>query len=356
MWRGLVILLPLFTFISAQAHDPGLSTLKLKMHRDHIEATLALARTDVEPLLSLDANSDGKISGPELAAAQSKLQTLATEALEIFLDDKKIAPRTPAIRLAENNDLEITLSFPGTPAGRLKIHSALIRRLAPGHRQYLTLDDQRGNSLGELLLSAREDLAEIDLDTAEPPRRTFTDFFRAGIEHILTGYDHLLFLFGLLLVCDSFWAVAKIVTCFTLAHSLTLALAAMSIVQISPRIVEPAIAASIVYVGLENILRGKNVRGRWLVTLAFGLVHGFGFAGALREMGVSSGTTGIAVPLVSFNFGVEIGQIAVAAIVLPILWKLKRLPQFAPRWIPICSAIVAVLGAYWFVERIYLFR
>jgi hydrogenase/urease accessory protein HupE len=174
-----------------------------------------------------------------------------------------------------------------------------------------------------------------------------------GVKHIWTGYDHLLFLFGLLIVTRNFSSSVKIITCFTIAHSITLAVATLSLVQISSRIVEPLIAASIVYVGIENLLRGDDPKGRWLLTFAFGLIHGFGFASVLRELGVGADGRGIALPLVSFNLGVELGQVAIAALALPVIWQLRSRPQFVRQWVPACSVLVAVLGSYWFVQRVW---
>jgi len=125
-------------------------------------------------------------------------------------------------------------------------------------------------------------------------------------------------------------------------------------VQIPSRIVEPLIAASIVFVGIENLLRGDIPKARRMVAFAFGLIHGFGFALALREAGIGSATGGIVLPLFSFNLGVEVGQILVAAVALPIIWKLRANPLFVARWVPACSAVVVLLGSFWFVERIWL--
>src|SRR6185295_17497952 len=127
-------------------------------------------------------------------------------------------------------------------------------------------------------------------------RGSYGAFVLLGIEHILTGYDHLIFLLGLLLAGASFKNVAKIITSFTVAHSITLALSTFDLVRIPSAVVEPLIAVSIVYVGLENIFR-RDLKWRWLLTLGFGLVHGFGFASALRSLGIGSGT-GAAMPLV----------------------------------------------------------
>ena len=116
-----------------------------------------------------------------------------------------------------------------------------------------------------------------------PPLPGFRGYARLGVEHILTGIDHLLFLLGLLVACRRFRTVAAIVTCFTVAHSVTLALAALDVVTLSSRVVEPLIAATIVFVGVENLIRGDEPKGRWLLTFAFGLLHGLGFAGALKD-------------------------------------------------------------------------
>ena len=171
-----------------------------------------------------------------------------------------------------------------------------------------------------------------------------------GVEHILTGYDHVVFLLALLLAGGAFWNTAKIITSFTVAHSITLALAALDVVRIPSSVVEPLIAVSIVYVGVENLLQG-DLRWRWLLTFAFGLVHGFGFASVLRELGVGEAGVGVAVPLVSFNLGVELGQVGIMLLVLPLIWKLRSQPFFVMRCVPACSLLVAMVGGYWLLQR-----
>src|SRR5207249_4245822 len=156
-----------------------------------------------------------------------------------------------------------------------------------------------------------------------------------------------------LVVTRNFGSSVKIITCFTIAHSITLAVATLSLVQISSRFVEPLIAASILYVGVENLFRGDDPKGRWLLTFTFGLIHGFGFASVLREIGVGANGSGIVVPLVSFNLGVEVGQIVIAGLILPVIWKLRNRPMFLRRWVPAFSAMVALLGGYWFVQRVW---
>jgi hydrogenase/urease accessory protein HupE len=175
-------------------------------------------------------------------------------------------------------------------------------------------------------------------------------FILLGIEHILTGYDHLAFLLALLLAGDSLRRNAKIITSFTVAHSLTLALATLGLVTVPPSIVEPLIAVSIVFVGLENLFN-RRFAARWLVTFCFGLVHGLGFASALRELGIGRLGPRAAIPLVSFNIGVELAQIAIAALVLPVVWKLKERPVFTLRHVPALSLLITLAGVYWFLAR-----
>jgi hydrogenase/urease accessory protein HupE len=174
-----------------------------------------------------------------------------------------------------------------------------------------------------------------------------------GIEHIWTGYDHVLFLLALLIVTQRIASAVTIITCFTLAHSITLAVATLDLVQMPGRLVEPLIALSIVYVGVENLIRGTHPKGRWLLTFGFGLVHGFGFATVLRELGVGASSGGIWMPLLSFNLGVEIGQLAIACVVLPLLWRFHAKPVFIKRWIPALSLLVTCAGIYWLLERVF---
>ncbi|HYB98822.1 MAG TPA: HupE/UreJ family protein [Candidatus Limnocylindrales bacterium] len=173
-------------------------------------------------------------------------------------------------------------------------------------------------------------------------------FFELGVEHIWTGYDHLLFLFGVLLAGGGIRRLVAIVTSFTVAHSITLALAALGLVQLPSGPVEVVIALSIVYVAVENILGWAGDR-RALVTFLFGLIHGFGFAGILAETGLPPG--GVAVPLLAFNLGVEAGQLVVLVIVVPVLRLLLRGAAARPLTI-VLSGMIALAGLLWAIERI----
>ncbi len=185
-------------------------------------------------------------------------------------------------------------------------------------------------------------------DTGSVPSSAFA-FFRLGVEHILTGYDHLLFLFALLLRGGRLRALLGIVTAFTIAHSLTLALAILGVVVIPPAIVEPVIALSIAYVSLDNIVRERAASGRWAVSFVFGLVHGFGFAGALLELGLPPG--GILGSLLFFNLGVEAGQALVVALLFPALLWFGRF-AWERRAVTAISAAVLVAAMALAIERV----
>ncbi len=177
-------------------------------------------------------------------------------------------------------------------------------------------------------------------------------FFNAGVEHIMTGYDHLCFLIAVMLWATRIWPVVKIVTAFTVSHSVTLSLAALQLVNLPSHWVEIAIALSIIYVAVENFFTRK-VDGRWRDTFFFGFIHGFGFASGLIELGVPQ--RAIVPALASFNIGVEVGQIGVVLVVLPLLLAIDKIftkGQRSPRLVQGVSAIIACFGAYWLLVRV----
>ena len=337
--RVVLFAVALFSSLApADAHDPGLSTLHLKVLPERIEAELIFARADIETLLKPDSKSDAA--------------TIASEALSALVDDRPVSADAPTFLLDETNNVHIAASF--RAHGRvLSVTSNLIDRMPRGHRQFVSVRDEKETLLAESLLKTGQETVSVDCGTRAAPA-TFRSFFSLGVLHILTGYDHLLFLFALLCITPSFRSAALIITSFTVAHSITLGAATMNWVNVESKFIEPLIAVTIVYVGVENLIRRDASRGRWLLTFAFGLIHGFGFASVLRELGVAPETTGIAVPLFSFNLGVETGQITIAALVLPIIFALRKRPIFVRRWVPVFSTIVIALGVFWLVERTLL--
>jgi hypothetical protein len=366
--RGWVaVLLGLGVCGVASAHDPGISTAQGQFRATGLEILVGFAPADAEQLLPPEARVSGKWTQAEFVAAQPLLAGLAPQILELRTSGGAIAPSETRVELASGDALNFFLVFPLTQPGVVTLRSCQLGALPAGHRQFVIIADEHGSTLAKKLLSAKDDGLEISLrpaggaveaggrvtvaaEPAETP--TFWGFLQLGVEHIWTGYDHLLFLFALLVVCRSFRSIVAIITCFTLAHSITLALATLEVVNLPSRFVEPAIAASIVFVGLENLVRrGAEPKGRWALTFAFGLIHGFGFASVLKDLGVGHGGQGLAMPLFTFNAGVELGQVVVAACVLPIVWKLRKNETFLRRGVPALSAVIAGAGLYWFLER-----
>jgi hydrogenase/urease accessory protein HupE len=344
---------------TAQAHDPGLSTATITVGDHQIELLIGLARKDAESLLLSAGGKEVDIeNGEGFTEARPQLESLAIDETELFLGNARSTPLQAVVKRKDSQNIEILLRFERTSAGRLRLVSKLLERFPFGHREFVAMQTPSGSQLGEAMLSRQTNSFQIDLPSAGQleksgnPGHSFFAFLTLGVEHILTGYDHLLFLFGLLVVCRDLRSVFAVITCFTIAHSITLALSALDIVQLPASIVEPLIAASIAYVGFENLLRGDSPKGRWLITFSFGLVHGLGFADGLKEFGIGSGRFGIVWPLVGFNLGVEIGQLSVAAVVLPILWQLRKNAGFVRQWVPLCSVAVTLLGSYWMVERV----
>ena len=344
---------------NAQAHDPGLSTATITVGERQIDVLIGFAQRDVEFLLGAGRDQPDIRTAQGFAAIRSQLESVAAQEIKVLLEDTAALPNQATAKRKDSQNIEIRLRFERANALRLRLISTLVARLPFGHREFVSAHTTSGAGLGEAMLSGKANSFQIELPTVTASTisanadHSFFAFLMLGMEHILTGYDHLLFLFGLLVVCRDLRSILTVITCFTVAHSITLGLSAFDVVRLPARIVEPLIAASIAYVGFENLIRGGGApRWRWLITFSFGLVHGLGFADALKEFGIGSGQFATIVPLVGFNLGVEVGQVSVAAVVLPILWQLRKNPGFARPLVPVGSVAVTLAGSYWMVERI----
>ena len=244
----------------------------------------------------------------------------------------------------------------GHPPRHLHVHAGFLARLSTGHAHVASVVDAAGRRSDHLVVLAQPD---VDLDLAAAPSPGFLGFVRAGIEHILTGPDHLLFLLGLVLLPreveasrrERIKALVFVLTAFTVGHSVSLAVATLGGIAPSSRVVEPLVALSVAYVGVENLFaRSKRIRRRALITLPFGLIHGFAFASGLLLVHLPRRELPLA--LVGFNTGVELGQLGVMALVLPVLFLLARRPRVYDRARAGLSIGVLVCGLVWFVQRV----
>jgi hydrogenase/urease accessory protein HupE len=347
----------LLLMLPCEAHDPGLSTATVTVGDQQVEVLLGFAKQDALFILPASANSTDVETPEGFQAVRAELESVTAIGFGFYLGEERVLPLQTTAQLKDSKNVEVLLRFRRTNATQLRLLSTFLESFPLGHREFLSVQTATGASLAETMLSAKKNVFQINLPAlcaltvSSRESNSFLEFLKLGVEHILTGYDHLLFLFALMVVCRDLRSILTVITCFTIAHSITLGLATLDIVRLPGRIVEPMIAASIAYVGIENLVRGDSPKWRTLIAFSFGLVHGLGFADALRELGINSGQFGIVVPLVGFNLGVELGQLCVAAIVLPILWNLRRNPSFVRRWVPVCSVAVAFAGSYWMVER-----
>ena len=343
---------------AASAHPVPFSYLDLHVQRDAIDASLVVH--------VIDAAHDLKLEPPERllreAEATQAFPTLARmlgERFTVVADGRPLTPAWLGIDgLADRQSIRLRFRYTlaSTP-GRVTV-TARMFPYDPAHQTFLNVYEGRPDPSG-----AGETLTQAILDGAHPEFEYFAGtrqgaiaviqkFVPAGIHHILIGPDHLLFLIGLLLLGGTLRQLAVIVTSFTIAHSITLSLAALDIVAPPARIIEPAIALSIVYVGADNLLvrEGRDVRA-W-IAFGFGFIHGFGFANVLREMDLPSRALGWS--LFSFNVGVEIGQLIVVVIVASALSALRARNAAAGRRLAFAGSIVVmVAGAFWFIQRVF---
>jgi len=265
----------------------------------------------------------------------------------------ELGPAAPAEAPGSSVSLDVRLACSGP--GAIDIELGFWGELRPGHRHLASAAG--GARVTQAVMFERAPRFELLGAPAAPQPDAgaplapsgFTAWLRYGVEHILGGHDHLLFLLSLLLVASDLRALFAIVSTFTLAHSASLALAATGACRVPPSVVEPLIALSICWAAVDN-LRARRRPARRAAVFAFGLIHGFGFAGALRELRLDALSDLPA--LLAFNLGVELGQLAVAAVAFPLLRWLARYGAWQRRAVPALSGAIALVGALWLVERV----
>ena len=352
MKRALVVCLLAFSVVRpASAHPVPFSFLDFYLKSSGMEATLVLH--------DFDLAHDLGISQPErfheasfLAERAPSIRALLADRLQITADGKALKPEWGMPEaLVDRQAVRVILRFPGVSVpGTLGI-SARMFPYDPVHQTFVNIYEDE-DLTRQVILNRFQDRVDHVVGTRQGPLAVIARFVPEGIHHILIGPDHLLFLVGLLLLGGSMRRLLLVVTAFTVAHSITLSLAALDIFTPPARIIEPAIALSIVYVGFDNLLvkEGRDVRA-W-IAFAFGFIHGFGFANVLREMDLPRRALGWS--LFSFNLGVEIGQMVVVLIVATLLAAVRARSETISRKVAVAGSIAVILaGAYWFVERVF---
>lgn len=348
--RALVAIALVALAAPASAHPVPFSYLDLRFQRDGLDGTLVLHVFDVAHDLNITPNE--RLLDPAVAASQAQaIAALIGPRLQVLADRRVLTPEWAGIEtLPDRQSVRLHLRYPaGSTPGSVAVVATLFP-YDPVHQTFVNVYE--GEALTQAILDRNHPRFEYFAGTRQGAFAVVKKFLPAGIHHILIGPDHLLFLVGLLLLGGTVRQLALVVTAFTVAHSLTLSLAALNLITPPARIIEPAIALSIVYVGADNLLvrGGRDVR-KW-IAFAFGFVHGFGFANVLREMDLPPRALGWS--LFSFNIGVEIGQLLVVIGVASALSALRSRSEAAGRQLVVAGSIVVVAaGAFWFVQRVF---
>lgn len=332
------------------AHTISVTYAEINVDERQVSWSLKLPVPELDLLLELDTNHDGQVDPSEISAVQAKIQQYVLSKVAVIDNSRSIPGHIENLQLWKDPEghpfLETEVVFRAPLAGfrNITLHCDLLRDVVAAHQTLAKI-----TAGAEVLDFVFQNGRDFQVNARPPAFQTFLQFLRMGIMHIFTGYDHIAFLLGIVLIGGSFSTILKVVTSFTVAHSITLALAALRIVQLPSRLVESGIALSIIYIALENLFFTKFDR-RWMITFFFGLVHGFGFAAALEELHLSRHL--LATALFSFNVGVETGQLCIVALLVPVLLYTARM-RFNTMVVKVCSTIIFFLGSFWLWQRIW---
>ena len=335
----------------ASAHPAPFSYVDVRLDGANIELTVAVHEFDVAHDLGV-ADASRLLNASELARYGPPLVELLKDRLQIWVGGQRLTGTwSPAVALADRQAIQLRVRYDAKgPPPSITIAARLFP-YDPVHQTFVNVYEREAIVLQAILDRHREQITFYP-GTRQGTWAVVKRFAASGVHHILIGPDHLLFLVGLLLLGGSLRRLVLVVSAFTVAHSITLSLAVLRFVTPPPWLVEPAIALSIVYVGADNLTvrGGRDVRA-W-IAFAFGLIHGFGFANVLREMDLPARALGWS--LLSFNLGVEIGQLAVVIVVASVLSAIRsKSPETGRRLALAGSVVVIAAGAFWFVQRVF---
>jgi HupE / UreJ protein len=367
MMRLAILLIAAWLAVPALAHKPSDSYLTLTRDGAALSGRWDIALRDLDNALTLDANGDGDIAWGEVRAKHAAIASYALQRLDVSSGGQTCTLDVTGHAIDTHTDgAYAVLMLAGrcaVPGPTLTLDYRLFFDIDPQHRGLLNfVEHGKSASVAFAVESARRVLGGDDAG----PVSQFESYLHEGVWHIWLGFDHVLFLLSLLLPAvlirrngawEPAWSfraafidVAKIVTAFTVAHSITLSLAVLGIVSLPSRWVESAIAASVVLAALNNLFPAM-ARGRWIAAFAFGLIHGFGFGGALADLGLPPGS--LALALAGFNVGVEIGQLAIVALFLPVAYTLRTTWMYRRVVLGGGSVVISAIAGAWLVERAF---
>lgn len=351
-----ILLLTCCIATRASAHTADISTGKIVLQKDQdrvYRVDIGFLATDLERIFSETMSERRGVDLSPPGVLETEIGRLVQR--RVFLEDAaghacashvELAGEDPAN--ADSALIALRFDCKGIDGKVFYNASKLLQAQGAKGKHLVTVGD--GADAGQAMLYP----GNAPLDLSAPLLTVWQlmgRFFSAGVEHILTGYDHVAFLLAILLWATRVWPVVKVVTAFTVSHSVTLSLAALNVVTLPSALVEAAIAASIIYVAAENFF-SRNADGRWRVTFLFGFIHGFGFASSLMELGVPQGA--VVPALAAFNIGVEAGQVAIVLVFIPLLLAIDKMTAGLrnPQLVQASSVCISLLGSYWLLERV----
>jgi hypothetical protein len=369
MRRALVLAIFLVS-LPAAAHKPSDSYLTLRVEESMVDVQWDIALRDLEFAVGIDANDDGAITWEELKARHDAIAAYALARLAISADGAPCLSTDVEQQVDRHSDgTYAVLRFAAVCPKNARVLEArygLFFDLDPLHRGLARFEDR--GTIRSLIFSPEQPAHSL-ASSERPWLRQVLDFVREGVWHIWTGFDHVLFLLSLLLPAvllreggrwvpvpgfrQALWKTFVIVTAFTLAHSLTLTLAALEVVALPSRWVESAIAASVMIAALNNVFPLLE-RRLWMVAFLFGLIHGFGFASVLRDLGLPR--ENLLAALLSFNLGVEAGQLAIVAALLPLAFALRQTWLYRRLTLAAGSLLIVAVAGVWLFERAFELR
>lgn len=358
------ILISVLMSADAGAHPAPFSYIDIRLAEGGIDGTLTVHDFDVAHDLGVDPPE--RLQDPAMAEGyRGQLTRLLETRLNVFLDGARATLLWNGLEvLPERQSLRLPFRIDARQPGSVRV-DAILFPYDPVHQTFINVYEG-GELRHQTILDASRHTFDYYAGSWQGTAAVLGIFIPSGIEHILIGPDHILFLVGLLLLGGSLGTLVTIVTAFTIGHSITLSLAALDVLSPPASLIEPAIALSIVFVGADNLLvqkdrtamsdgrsttaRPRDIRA-WVAGV-FGLVHGFGFASVLKEFGLP--VTALGWSLFSFNVGVEIGQVAIVLIVARVLAAISIRSAVVHRWVVTFGSIAVIAaGAYWFIERVF---
>ena len=349
---AIALLLFLAAAKPAAAHPVPFSYVDVRIASGEIDLTVVAHMYDVAHELNIDP-ANQLLDAAFVAQHAGQLIALVRDRLQLAACNSVLAnaPWSAPEILTDRQSIRLQARYPtAAKPGEVTLSAALFP-YDPAHQTFVNFYEGEKLTSQSILDNNHRDF-QYFVGGRQGVLAVIRKFVPSGIHHILIGPDHILFLVGLLLLGGPMRRLFLIVSAFTVAHSITLSLAALNILTPSPRLIEPAIALSIIYVGVDNLMvgRGRDVRA-W-IAFAFGFIHGFGFANVLREMNLPTQALGWS--LFSFNVGVEIGQLMVVAVVASALMALRANNEALSRRVAFAgSLLVIVAGAFWFVQRVF---